>query len=255
MAHGKRSYNTEEKPIGIETTVKRNPKYPVNANNSLIPVNTQQITSPVTLTTNLQKISEALTPFYYFNRSDLSNVEKQSILEYQSDSSKINEYLRGKYNPSENEKIVLDQQIERISSSFAKENSKVPEDVNVFKGIDFDFAHILLKRGGIEDRAFLSTSFNLNDAITYAKDANNNSSTHDGYLNLVAISLKKETKSLYLKVDGEILLDKNSHWKVTDLKEFESLTNKTESNGFVENSKYDKVRIIFITREEGDLNE
>lgn len=206
----------------------------------------------VTFTTHLDDIAEKVGPFYYHDRIDLSLEEKESISTYRRDSSKINWYLRGNYIPADSEKEILDHQISDLSNSFSKKNSRLPDDIDVIKGVDFPFAMMLLKNGGIRDHAFSSTSYNLNDAISYAQCANDNSEEHDEYLNLVAISLSKGTKFLYLKEDAEILLDKDSSWHVIDAREFDTFTYVTVSDGVAERRKYDKVRIIFINREEGE---
>jgi hypothetical protein len=166
-------------------------------------------------------LSSDLHNLHFQLRDDLTEDEKDSLLQYQIDSSKINRIMRRMIN---NRDVKTKHRIDMIISSFQKDNSTIRKQILLYKGISVDFAKIIVEKGGFFDGAFFSTSYNPIAAITYARRADKSFGVKDneGYSNVLVYNFPGG-KGIYLGADSEILLPCEMKWKIIDIQEFHTL--------------------------------
>ncbi len=114
------------------------------------------------------------------------------------------------------------------------------DDLLLFRGISSDFGRYLISFERFQEKAYLSTSYSLYNAVQYAIEAEQDNPEKDGSIYLVVIEKKQGEKGVVLIRDHEILLPRNTKWIIADAKMIESLTLNEQS--------HDGVSTLFIPR-------
>ena len=80
--------------------------------------------------------------------------------------------------------------ISHIDSVHASPLSSLKDDLLLFRGISSDFGRYLLSLERFQEKAYLSTSYSLYDAVQYAIEAEQDNPEKDGSIYLVVIEKK-----------------------------------------------------------------
>ncbi len=116
----------------------------------------------------------------------------------------------------------------------------------MFRGISSDFGRYLLSLERFQEKAYLSTSYSLYDAVQYAIEAEQDNPEKDGSIYLVVIEKKQGEKGIVLIRDHEILLARNTEWIIADAKVIESLTLNEQFQGGVSTLFIPRATILYL---------
>lgn len=191
------------------------------------------------------ELNHRLHDQYFQFREDLSEKEKNALIDYQRDSTDINRAMRGlDKNPNKSTLDIITQ----IKSAFEHSQSYINEPVLLLKGISADFSKIILDKGGFEDKGFFSASFDPVAAITYARNADKKISVRDadGFYNVLVYRFPGG-RGIYLGTHSEILLPHETEWKVVEVDEIMRLRcYREEINTYMRLM----IRMIYIQKKE-----
>jgi hypothetical protein len=120
----------------------------------------------------------------------------------------------------------------------ALSKSKVPEDVQVFRGMSANQAEIIKKTNGCINKGYTSTTYNPDNAFTFATRG------EDKYFNLMQMKVKKDTKALmWPGGENEVMLERGLKLKCTGIKEINNFAMKSGAKAA---DKVKKVRIYIM---------
>lgn len=163
----------------------------------------------------------------------LTNAEAIAADEYKDVGyMSINNGLRGKQKMTKE----IQSYVKGLDSSLSK--SKVPDDINVFRGISAKQAKLLKETNVCSNSGYTSTTYNPKNAFTFATRG------EDKYFNLMEFKVKKGTKALmWPGGENEIMLERGLKLKCTGIKE---VTNFAAKTGKAAADKTKKVRIFIM---------
>lgn len=185
-----------------------------------------------TIKTDQEGITKNLGPHRVDNLK-LTQAELNATYEYKGVGYiRINNGLRGK------EKLTAEYKnhIKKLDSSLSK--SKVPDDINTFRGISPKQAKALKDTNVCYNKGYTSTTYNPENAFTFAERAD------DGYFNIMEMKVKKDTKALmWPGGENEIMLERGLNLKCTSIREVSNFATKSGKAAAI---KTKKVRIFVM---------
>ena len=180
---------------------------------------------------------------YFQHRKDLTDDEKVALLSYQDNSTEINQYMRGVLNNVSPEVL---KKINNIKMAFSRNDSFIPGEFLLYKGISADFAKIIIDNFNFSEHAFFSSTYDPVRAIAYAyeRDRDHNVKDTNEYANILVYDFPGG-KGIFLGNHSEILLPEKSKWKVIYMTEVNRLKCLHEDINY---NIRKKIRLIYIER-------
>ena len=197
-------------------------------------------------------LHQHLSRLAYQSRTDLTKEQKDSITAYKLNSSDYNEFLRkDEYAILEINKQILDI-IPNIDRAFESDLSRMPLDLELFRGIPYDVAEKIISNYAYLESGFVSTTFDLEEAYNYSKyfqDSQSHESSPDGFIPILLILCDAGDKGIYLgDWENEILLNRGLIWTILSDIRYSSIIIISENEDLDQAIILKRVRFIAIKR-------
>ncbi|PWR73851.1 ADP-ribosyltransferase family protein [Methanospirillum lacunae] len=205
----------------------------------------------VEFTQKKQILQNDLSGLAYISRTDLSSKQKDSITQYKSNSTDYNVFLRNDDSIFQVNRTVYDI-IANIDRAFELELSKIPFELELFRGIPYSVAENIVSNYAYLESGFISTTFDLMEAYNYSKffqNSQHHESSPDGFIPILLILCEPGDKGIYLgNWEFEILLNRGQIWTVLSDKKYSLIRIIPEDGNINQIVELKSVRFIAIKR-------